>query len=186
MHPYSRAVLASVLLLAGCKIERTPPQILDPGADAREEQQESQAELQTRVVAFNEALGRGDRGAALLALNPAPDARVMTPRGEAGSAWEGREAVTTMLDSLFPADGAAISAPDLRVQVNARRTTGWFSTHLELAPEAAGDSTARRLGMSGVFSREEGEWRLVQIHLSRPDAPQATDTAAVDSAGAGR
>lgn len=186
MHPYPCAVLASVLLLAGCKIQRTPPEILDPGADAQQEQQESQSELQTRVVAFNEALGRGDQGAALLALNPAPDARVMTPRGEVGSPWEGREAVTAMLDSLFPDDGTAISAPDLRVEVNARRTTGWFSTHLELAPEAAGDSVARRLGMSGVFAREEGEWRLVQIHLSRPDPAQPADTTAADSAGAGR
>lgn len=186
MHRPSRAALACVLLLAGCKIERTPSRILDPGAEAQQERLESQAELQTRLVAFREALGRGDRSAALAALNPHPDARVLAPGADSLPAVEAEATIASLLDGLIPGEGTAVTAPDLRVTVDGRRNTGWFSTHLNLAPAAVGDTLPRRMGLSGVFSREEGDWRLVLVHLSHAPVqdPAVADAAAADSARA--
>jgi hypothetical protein len=75
--------------------------------------------------------------------------------------------------------------PDLRVESGTREgALGWFATHLEVLPVVGAGGEPQWLRVSGVFARREGEWRLLQLHLSRAEPPASAraDTTAADTA----
>ncbi|HYR07853.1 MAG TPA: nuclear transport factor 2 family protein, partial [Longimicrobium sp.] len=43
--------------------------------------------------------------------------------------------------------------------------------HVEVLPVVGAGGQAQRLRVSGVLNQREGEWRLVQMHLSRAEVP---------------
>jgi hypothetical protein len=175
------AVLLLPAALAACKVEPTPRSFYNHRDPAVVELQESEGEIRTRVMGFVAALNRGDTTAALEAMNPAELVQVMGPAAEDSLARMGPVGLRAALAGVrHPGDGVA-RTPNLRV--SATQTTGWFATYVEILPLSAEAGPAERLRLSGVFSRERGEWRLVQVHLSQPPLPPAVpDSAVTDSA----
>ncbi|HEU0013166.1 MAG TPA: nuclear transport factor 2 family protein [Longimicrobium sp.] len=172
-------MLAALLSLAACDVDRTPPQYLNPRDPAVVERRDAEDELGLRVAAFREALARGDRDDAVAALVPAVNAHVIGMDGNDGRARFGAAGIAQALEPLRAGAGAAVArTPDLRVEADARAGNGWFATHLELLPVTAAGGEPRRARVSGVFARQEGEWRLVQLHLSRAEAPPPVSPAA--------
>ncbi|HST58345.1 MAG TPA: nuclear transport factor 2 family protein [Longimicrobium sp.] len=166
------SVAAAVLALAACSVERTPEKYLDPRDPAVVERRESEEELATRVGAFREALARGNRADALAALNPTTDAHVMGVQFNDGRPRFGPQGIADALATLRLPRGAVARTPDLRVQAATREGgLGWFATHLELLPVVGAGGEAQWLRASGVFLRREGEWRLLELHLSKAEAP---------------
>ena len=163
-----RSLLAAAALaaLAGCKVDRTPPEFYNHPDPAVVDRQEAADEIRTRVRVFAEALGRMDTGDAVQALAPDAMAAVVGVRGNDGMVRFGPAGVNAAVAELAIAAPAVVRTPDLRV--SASQGMGWFSTHLQLlSTSAATDPVLLR--MSGVFIRERGEWRLVEAHLSRPE-----------------
>ncbi|HYW14323.1 MAG TPA: nuclear transport factor 2 family protein [Longimicrobium sp.] len=177
------SVAAALLALAACSVERTPQEYLDPRDPAAVERRESEEELAARVGAFREALARGNRADALAALSPTADAHVMGVQFNDGRPRFGPQGIADALASLRLPTGAVARTPDLRVQAATREGgLGWFATHLELLPVVGAGGEAQWLRASGVFLRREGEWRLLELHLSKAEAP-APVPARADSAG---
>lgn len=185
------AVAAALLALAACEIRPTPQEYLDPRDPAAVERREAEQELAARVGAFREALARGNRPDAVAALAPAAEAHVLGVDFNDGRPRFGPIGVAEALQDLRLPAGAVARTPDLRVESGTREgALGWFATHLEVLPVVgAGVGGAPQwLRVSGVFIRREGEWRLLQLHLSEGElpAPARPDSAAADSAaGAG-
>lgn len=172
-----RLTLAAALLsLAACEVNQTPPQVLNPRNPSQVERRDAEQEIAARVGAFREAMLRGDRAAAVEALSPVGTAHVMGPQGNDGRALLGPDGLRATLDSLALPVGSVARTPDMHVEADAQDGTGWFATHLELFPVAQG-GTVERLRISGVFARQEGAWRLLQLHVSRPEAPPAATAA---------
>jgi SnoaL-like domain len=179
------AVAAALLALAACKVDRTPQEYLDPRDPAAVERRESENEIAARVGAFREALGRGNRADAVAALVPAPDAVVMGVDFNEGRPRFGPLGLAAALEDLALPSGAIARTPDLRVEAGTREGgLGWFSTHLEVLPVVGASSEPQWVRMSGVVSRHEGTWRLLQIHFSRGDLPLRPTPARPDSAAA--
>jgi hypothetical protein len=179
---FPAAAAALLLALGACdlvKVERTPRGFYTQRDPARIDQQEAANEIRARVRNFAEELARGNRARALTAINPTDDVLVIGSDASGGVARIGPRGLADALDSIVLATPALARTPDLRVQVGLREQTGWFSTPIEFM-SAAGTAQAQWLRASGVFSQDGGEWRLVQIHLSRPFV--ASDTSRADSA----
>jgi hypothetical protein len=184
---FTTAAAALLATLAACdfvKVERTPRSFYTQRDPARIDQQEAASEIRARVRNFAEELGRGNRSRALTAINPTEDVLVIGSDASGGVARIGTRGLAEALDSI-PLPGPAVArTPDLRVEVGLREQTGWFSTPIQFV--GAGPATPDQwLRASGVFSQDRGEWKLVQIHLSRPFVqPDTTraDTARRDSA----
>jgi len=178
-------VAAALLALAACKVAPTPQEYLDPRDPAAVELREAEEELALRVGAFREALARGNRADAVAALVPAPEAHVMGVDFNEGRPRFGPEGIAEALRDLRLPTGAVARTPDLRVETGAREgALGWFATHLEVLPVVGAGGEPQWLRVSGVFVRREGEWRLLQLHLSRAEmpAPVRADSAAAESA----
>jgi hypothetical protein len=159
-----RRLLPLLLLpaLAACKVERTPPELLTHRDPAVVEAQEDARELRARVLNFAVELSRGDRAGAVQVLVPHPMVYVFGTGAHGGLVGIGPNDLAAAVEEMRAGAGPSLfRTPDLRVESDG--DLGWFSTHLERigpAPE--------RMRMSGVFARQEGAWRLVQLHLSRP------------------
>jgi hypothetical protein len=180
-HPFQALAAAALLALAACdlvKVERTPRGFYTQRDPARIDQQDAASELRARVRNFADELGRGNRGRAVSALNPTEDVLVMGTGASDGVARIGVGGLARALDSLGIATPAVGRPADLRVQVGLRETTGWFSTPIQFM-SIGGTQPPQWLRASGVYTQDRGEWKLVQIHLSRPYA--APDTARADS-----
>ena len=177
------AALAALLLVTACKVDRTPRSFYDR-QPAAIDQDAAVAELRARVLAFGNALERGNRSAASSALAPSPDAVVYPLDGDDGRYATGAEGLTRTLGELGVPAPLAARTPDLVVRANVKGNLGWFSTHLELLPMGS-VGQFQRVRVSGAFVRDGGEWHLAQIHLSRsgPSAA-ARDSVARDSARA--
>jgi SnoaL-like domain len=176
------AVAAALLALAACKVDRTPQEFLDPRDPAAVERRESENEIAARVGAFREALARGNQADAVSALAPAPEAVVMGVEFNDGRPRYGPLGLAAALEGLHLPRGAVARTPDLRVEAGTREGgVGWFATHLELLPVTGVRTEPQWLRVSGVMDRREGEWRLLQMHLSRAERP-APPVAAPDSA----
>lgn len=174
------ASVAALLALAACSVERTPQEYLDPRDPAAVERQESEEELAARVGAFREALARGNRQDAVQALTPSADAHVIGVQFNDGRPRFGPQGVADALATLQLPTGAVARTPDLRVQAATREGgLGWFATHLELLPVVGTGGQQQWLRVSGVFMRREGQWRLLELHLSKAEAaaPARADTA---------
>jgi hypothetical protein len=179
------AVAAALLALAACQVAPTPQEYLDPRDPAAVERRESEQELAARVGAFREALARGNRVAAVQALVPAADTHVMGVDFNDGRPRYGPQGIADALADLPLPAGAVARTPDLRVEAETREGgLGWFATHLEVLPVVGAGGEPQRLRVSGVFIRREGEWRLLQLHLSRAEMPEPArpDSATADSA----
>ncbi len=183
----SLVAAAALAALAGCKVDRTPPEFYNHPDPAVVDRQEAADEIRTRVRVFAEALGRTDTQEAVQALAPDEMATVVGVDGNDGVVRFGAAGVSAAVAELAVAAPTVVRTPDLRV--GASQGMGWFSTHLQLlSTSAATDPVLLR--MSGVFVRERGEWRLVEAHLSRPraataePAPPPASSPAADSAAA--
>jgi hypothetical protein len=129
-------------------------------------------------------LERGNRERALTALNPSEGVLVIGSQVGSGVAQIGVRGLAAALDSAAIPTPAVARTPDLRVEVGLRERTGWFSAPIQFMTLAAG-SEPQWLRVSGVFAQQKGEWKLVEIHLSKPGAAPATtrtDTTRRDSA----
>lgn len=178
------AVAAALLALAACEIRPTPQEYLDPRDPAAVERREAEDELALRVGAFREALARGNHADAVAALAPVVETHVMGVDFNDGRPRFGPMGVAEALRDLRLPTGAVARTPDLRVESGTREgALGWFATHLEVLPVVGAGGAPHRLRVSGVFARREGEWRLLELHLSRAEmpAPARRDTAAADS-----
>jgi hypothetical protein len=167
----SVALSAALVTLAACEVKRTPPDFYNHPDRAVVVKQEGEDEIRARVLAFAEALSRADHPAATTALAPADLAAIVGMDDNGGMVRFGAAGVDSALAELGPPVRALVRTPDLRVGMS--QGMGWFSTHLQLLPTEAGDST-RLLRLSGVFERDRGAWRLVQAHLSRAESAPAT------------
>ena len=183
----SLVAAAALAALAGCKVDRTPPEFYNHPDPAVVDRQEAADEIRTRVRVFADALGRMDTQEAVQALAPDSMATVVGVEGNDGMVRFGAAGMSAAVAELAIAAPTVVRTPDLRV--SASQGMGWFSTHLQLlSTSAATDPVLLR--MSGVFVRERGEWRLVEAHLSRPEAatprpgPAPAPSPAADSAAA--
>jgi hypothetical protein len=175
--------VAALLSLAACTVERTPDDVLNPRDPSQVERRDAEQDVAIHVNAFLQALARGDRGQAVSAMSPVTDAYVMGVDGNDGRARFGTDGLAAAIAELEIPANSLPRTPDLRVQADPRRGTAWFAGFVEMFP-ASGEQP-ERVRMSGVFGRQEGEWRLVQIHISRPGAPPAP-VPAPDSAATAR
>ena len=183
------AAAAALLALGACdlmKVERTPRQFYSQRDPARVDQQDDDREIRARVRNFADELARGSRARALAALNPAEDVLTLGVDEGDGVAKIGVAGLARALDSLGIATPAVARAPDLRVKVGLRENTGWFSAPIQFMTLSSG-APAQWLRASGVFTQDRGEWRLTEIHLSRPwSSPDTTHAVRRDSARAVR
>ena len=179
------AAAALLLALAGCdwvQVERTPSQFYSQRDPARVDQRDDSRELRARVRNFADELARGHRDRALTALNPSEGVLVIGAEEGSGVARIGVRGLAEALDSAAIPTPAVARTPDLRVEVGLRESTGWFSAPIQFLTLTPG-SAAQWLRVSGVFAQQKGEWKLVEIHLSRPwSAPAAADSAGGSSA----
>ncbi|HEX8904198.1 MAG TPA: nuclear transport factor 2 family protein [Longimicrobiaceae bacterium] len=181
---FPAAAAALLVALPACdmvKVERTPRGFYTQRDPARIDQQEAASEIRARVRNFAEELGRGNRARAMTAINPTEDVLVIGSDASDGMARIGVRGLAAALDSIAVPAPAVARTPDLRVEVGLREQTGWFSTPIQFMTLGTA-APAQWLRASGVFSQDRGEWKLVQIHLSRAFVPP--DTARADSAGA--
>lgn len=174
MRRITGTALCATLLLAACKVERTPRQFYSQRDPAATERALFTAELTDRVAAVGPALDRRDPGGALFALAPAPDVHVIGPDG--GAPATGPDGLVAILRAVTTDTvPATVSVHDVRVALGPRAQTGWFSAGVEVLRPGAADpaAAADTLRFSGVYLRTRGEWRLMQAHLSRAFTPPA-------------
>jgi hypothetical protein len=178
-------LVAALPALGGCRVERTPREFYTQRDPAQVDQRDDDKEIRARVRNFAVELASGNRGRALTALNPADEVLVIGADGSGGVSRIGIRGLAEALDSLTLPTRAVARTADLRVEVGLRESTGWFSTPIEFLTMGSADSAPRWLRASGIYKQDRGEWKLVQLHLSRPFvAPDTTraDSASTDSA----
>jgi hypothetical protein len=155
------------------------------------ERSESEQDIVARVSAFRQGLADGDHAAAVAALGPTADTYVMGVDFNDGRPRYGPQGIADALADLRLPPGV-VRTPDLRVQASTREGgLAWFATHMGWLAAVGGTGETQWLRASGVFTRHEGDWRLLQLHLSRAEPPAAdsansaqADTAAADAATA--
>lgn len=162
---HTGALGALALLLGACKVEQTPQSLIDRRLPVQEERAAAAEELRDRLLAMGEALQRGDPAEALDALAPAPDAYVVSP--QAALEVLGPEQIGAVLASLA-SDPVAVEVQDVAVEMGPLANVAWFRAGMAVEREGVGESTVR---ITGVYLKREGEWRLVQAHLSTPITP---------------
>jgi hypothetical protein len=155
-------LLASALASAACKIEQTPPRYFDHLDTTADDVRASRQELEARLTAAGQALERGSSAGLLAALSPYAEVHVFSPAHaqELTVPSEIAAALIALTDEGVVASGEPV------VEVDSRNGVAWFRTSYLLPP--AGERPARTLRFSGVFLRRDGEWRLVQAHVSEP------------------
>lgn len=167
-------LVAAVLALPACQVERTPPEFLQQRNPAEVDRQEAANEVRVRVGAFRQALQRGDRAGAAGALQASALAHVIGPDAHGGIPRYGPAGLLSVLEEIEIPGGAVARTPDLRVETSVRQGIGWFATHVVLLPVQGGEPAAYR--MTGVMTRDRGEWRLTQIHVSRAEGGEDAST----------
>jgi hypothetical protein len=162
LRPIRGAALGLLVLAGGCRIERTPPKLVDHPTTMEADREAATGEIQDRLVAMGGALSRGSETEALIALAPAEDAYILGP--EQGLVATGAAQIEALLRSLVvgPLD---VTVHDVVVTVGPTATVAWFRAVLDVA---AADSAPRPVRMTGVYLRDAGSWQLEQAHLSLP------------------
>lgn len=171
------AALCAALLASACKVERTPQEFIDHRRPISELRVAAAEELQDRLLATGQALSRGDAAEAMRALSPAADA-VLLPVGEAATRV-GEAQIAGALGEIATG-GDAVRLRDVEVSVGPGADIAWFRAWLD-HPDAAAGAPVR---ITGVYLRgDEGEWQLVQAHLSTitPPADSLQPSPAVDA-----
>ncbi len=171
--------VAAVLALGACTIERTPEEYIDRQLPSEAAQEAMRTELADRLRLTAAALQRANATAAVVALAPAADVVVL-------NSTEGRELRSTEeIVAMIAAStaGASVRVEEPEVRLDAESRVAWFRTVYHVT-DAEGEE--RAVDFTGVFGRRQGEWRLVQGHLSRRPQPEAEAAeAAAESAGSG-
>lgn len=177
------AVLASSLLLASCRVERTPEDYIDRSSTAEEVRAEAVSEVRDRLLAFVAAAARGEGLQAGLALSPGQQVRLLTPMG---IELEGDAAVRRALAELVTT-AVALRAHEVEVETAGAGTTAWFRMVVE-APGTTAEPALYRA--TGTYVNNAGLWTLVQAHVSGPittdslpDSPNPEDSVATPPAG---
>lgn len=175
------ALAAALLALSACRVERTPDEYLNPRDAAQVESREAENEVGARVGAFAEALARGGRSDAVGVLMPTAEAHVIGIGLNDGRPRFGPLGLAAAIADLQLPTDAVARTPDLRVESDGRGLA-WFATHVEVLPVVGAGGQPQRLRISGVFNQHEGDWRLVQMHLSRAETPPQPAAPRADSA----
>jgi hypothetical protein len=180
LRRFCTLAVAALVVLGGCRIERTPLSYIDHIESPAGERDASREELIDRLLSTATAAQRRDSPALVAALVPLPEAPIFGLQEV-----EDSSAITAISELVaLSAEGPVSMAPPL-VEVGADNDVAWFSAtyHLSGAPEEAAD-----VRFSGVFVRQEGAWRLAQAHLSRsatPPPPSQAPPEAQDTAAGG-
>lgn len=164
------ALAAVLLALTACRVDRTPDEYLNPRNPAQVERRDAENEIAARVARFSEALAGGGQAQAVEVLLPTPEAHVIGIGFNGGRPRFGPLGLAAAISDLDLPQGAVARTPDLRVESDGRGMA-WFATHLELLPVVGAGGQPQRLRVSGVLNQREGDWRLVQLHLSRAEMP---------------
>ncbi|MEX2571133.1 MAG: nuclear transport factor 2 family protein [Gemmatimonadota bacterium] len=166
------------LFLAACTIEQTPERYIDRETTPVGEIETSRQELTARLLSSAVAVRRGDRIGLVAALSPTTDAVVLLSGDGSEETALGRGEVVETIIRL--ASGAEVAMDDPLVTVAEPNNIAWFLARYRLLDDQDVESG---LNFSGVFIRQDGEWRLVQGHLSpsvspnlRAPPPSATPT----------
>ncbi|HEX6373737.1 MAG TPA: nuclear transport factor 2 family protein [Longimicrobium sp.] len=166
------ALAAALLALSACRVERTPDEYLNPRNPAQVESRDAENEVASRVAAFSEALARGGQADAVAVLAPTAEAHVIGIGPNDGRPRFGPLGLSAVIADLQLPRGAVARTPDLRVEADGRGLA-WFATHVEVLPVVGAGGQPQRLRVSGVLNQREGDWRLVQLHMSRAEVPAA-------------
>lgn len=177
MYRFLGLALSATLLLSGCKIERTPRDLLTQREPAAAERRLAEEEIRAHVGALGQAIGRGDLDGALLALAPAPDLYLMGPEDTTAAA--GPEGAVGVLRSLVGEEPPEVRVQEVRVTLGPRARVAWVAATMEV--QEAGEEERHPLRMTGVYVRARGTWLLVQAHLSRPFTEPAPPLPPADS-----
>lgn len=167
-----------LLLLAGCRIEQTPAAYIDHVGTPQDDLRASEEELMDRLRSIAPALQREDYRSIVAALAPSDE---LTAFGPEKNSLAGGAALGTALAGAT--GGQAASAEDLVVRVELQNTIAWFRVAYRVVTPVEDDLSEVRF--TGVFARQEGEWRLVQGHISNPLTPPAADSVQADPPAAG-
>jgi hypothetical protein len=149
------------LSLAACRIQATPEEYIDRQQTPAGEAEASQAELRSRLSSMAQGLQRRSSIEVAAALAPHPD--VFLFGVDSTRAVAQGSSVNAVLAEIAAANGT--SPGPLAVTVDAENRVAWF--HQELHDRTA-PGPAGTFRFSGVFVRHDGEWRLIEGHLSRP------------------
>lgn len=166
MQRFLVAAVGAALLGSACKVERTPPEYFDHPGWSQTEVSEAGAELQDRILAFGQAIGRRSVTEAMIALAPDPNAVILTPLH--GIAIAGTEEIQRAIGGLV-ASRRAVRLATVAVTVSPQGSTAWFRAEATVA-EASGEQAAPLL-VTGVYVRSGGAWQLVNAHISTPRPP---------------
>jgi len=140
------------LLLSACKVEPTPPEYYEGRYAAGPDLDAAQQEVRAQVDSMAVLLRAGEGTDALNVFMHGPDARI------APSPLEDGERLVLM--------------GRVTVAVSPSANTGWFGASFEGA-----DQPEKEVLVTGVMTRQEGEWTLVQLHASEisPRRPAESD-----------
>jgi hypothetical protein len=154
-------LLLCVATASSCRIERTPDHFVDNQATPADELRAAEAELRGRILAVGTAIQRRNASDLASALGPHEDLSIIGPAD--GQVITTPAEVLTLLTELAGTDPLMARAVD--VDVSPRMNVAWFQS--DFGSGGAGEASSA-FRFSGVFIREEGEWRLVQGHISEP------------------
>ncbi len=157
-------LLLCTAAIASCRIEQTPEHFIDNQATPVDEIITAEAEVRRRILALGVAIQRRDAFGVTSALAPHADLIVIGP--EDGQLLSTPEEISSSLVQLAN-NGASISVGDVDVSIFPRMAGASFRTDFT---SGAADGTGSEFRFTGVFIRLEGEWRLLQGHISRPAA----------------
>lgn len=176
MRRFLPALCIPLVLLGGCRIERTPSAYIDRLESPEEEIRAATEELLDRLLSTGPSLQRRNLGDVSIALAPHAELSGIGPDAEI---VRGDTELLRLLDETTAGRNVAIE--DVRVEIEPGSDVAWFRSVLVVS----GDSVdAGRMPFTGVFVHEDGEWRLRQSHLSGPITPPADSLPPADSAAA--
>jgi len=139
------AAILLCLVLAACKVEPTPPEYYEGRYAAGPDLQTAQQEIRARVDSMATLLRAGEGRDALDVFNRGPDARI----------------APGPLESEAP----LVRTGSVTVAVSPSANTGWFGASFEP------DDGRGEVLVTGVVLRQEGDWKLVQLHASEISPP---------------
>lgn len=159
MRRFCLLTIGSVIL-ASCRIERTPEQYIDNQASRTDAVATAETEVRNRIAALADALGRG---------SAAVDS-VLVPREEFSAIGpDANELIVdpgTFVDRMVGLTGGGpVSTRHIEVSVAPGILYAWF---MAVYAPADGDPDDPGFRVSGVLTRDNAGWRLSQGHLSRP------------------
>lgn len=176
LRRFSAALCLPLLLLTGCRIERTPSPYIDRVGTSEQEVRAASEELVDRLLSTAPSLQRGNLTEVTLALAPRVDITGIGPDAEV---IRGDTAFMRILTEMTA--GQRIAMEDLRVDVEPGNDAAWFRSVFVLTDTS--DATGR-VPFTGVLMHQEGIWRLVQANLAEAVTPQADPPPSPEQAAA--